>query len=197
MKKRTIVYLDRPGRSGCAACLAAAAERAAELGLRHAVVATSSGRTALELARALARAGSRARVIGVGYAANYAAKWGRLEKRHTAPAEKLGAVFMSATHVLGGLNAAVADRLGGATPGRLVAQTYYTLGQGFKVAVEVSAMAADAGLLPTDAEALALGGTAEGADTALVLTPRTSAEFFGLRVHEILAMPRGTSRKKR
>ena len=195
MKKKTIVYLDKAGPQECPACLAAAAERAAELGLKYAAVATTSGRTALELARALRKAGSRARVVGVGYAANYAAKWGKLEKKFTAPAAKLGAAFMAGTHVLGGVNAAVVDKFGGTTPGRLVAQTLYTMGQGMKVAVEVAMMAADAGLVPTDGEILALGGAGEGADTALVVTPRCSAEFFGLRVHEVVCLPRRTGKK--
>jgi hypothetical protein len=194
-KAKKILYLDKAGPKECPACLAAAAERARELGLRYAAVATTSGRTALELAKALKKAGAKCRVIGVGYAANYAAKWGRLEKKFTAPAEKLGAVFMAATHVLGGVNAAVADKFGGATPGRLVAQTFYTMGQGMKVAVEVALMAADAGLLPTDGEALALGGAGEGADTALVLTPACSAQLFGMRVHEVVCLPRRTGKK--
>jgi hypothetical protein len=69
------------------------------------------------------------------------------------------------------------------------------MGQGMKVAVEVAMMAADAGLLPTDGEALALGGAGEGADTALVVTPRCSAEFFGLCVHEVVCLPRRTGKK--
>ena len=69
MRTKTIAYLDKPGKSECPQCLAAAAKRAAELKLSHAVVASASGRTALELARALRKAGSRARVIGVGYSA--------------------------------------------------------------------------------------------------------------------------------
>ena len=191
MRKKSIVYLDKPGTKECPACLKAAAERAAELKVGHAVVATSSGRTALELAKALRTAGSKATVVGVGYAANFAAKWGKLEKRFTAPAEKLGAVFIGGTHALGGVNGAVRDKFGNcATPGNLIAATYYTFGQGMKVAVEVALMAADQGAVPTDGEILALGGTGEGADTAVVLTPACSQDFFKLRIHEVVCMPR-------
>jgi hypothetical protein len=191
MKRKTILYLDKPGTRECPACLRAAAERAAELKVRHVVVATSSGRTGLELARALRAAGSKATVVGVGYAANFAAKWGKLEKRFTAPAGKLGAVFITGTHVLGGVNGAVRDKFGSCmTPGGLIANTFYVFGQGLKVAVEVALMAADQGAVPTDREILALGGTGEGADTAVVLTPACSQDFFKLRVHEVVCMPR-------
>ena len=190
MKTKTITYLDRPGRAECSRCLAAAALRAADLEVSHAVVATASGRTALELARALKRAGSKARVIGVGYSAEFAAKWGRLEPRYAREAEKLGASFISGTHAMGGLNGALQEKFGGWSPNKIIASTYYTLGQGFKVAVETALMAADQGALPLKKEVLALGGTAEGADTALILTPVCSSAFFKLRIHEIVCLPR-------
>jgi hypothetical protein len=190
MKRKTATYLDKAGRKECPAALAAAAERAAELKVRHAVVATSSGRTALELARALRAAGSSATVVGVGYAANFAAKWGALDKKFTAPAQKLGAVFITGTHAFGGVNGAVREKFGCATPSSLIVHAYYAFGQGMKVAVEVALMAADQGAIPTGREVLALGGTGEGADTAVVLTPACSHEFFKLRIHELVCMPR-------
>lgn len=190
MQTKTVLYLDQAGPKQCPACLTAAAQRAAELKLKHAVVATTSGRTALMLARALRAAGSKADVIGVGYAANFAAKWGGFEKTYTGPAEKLGAIFITGTHAFGGVNGAVRDKLGGATPGSLIANTYYTFGQGMKVAVEVALMAADQGALPTDAEAIALGGSGEGADTALVVIPACAHEFFKLKIRELVCMPR-------
>ncbi len=194
MQKQTIVYLDRTGLKECPVCLEAAAARAAALGLKHAVVATTSGRTALALARALRRAGSQAQVIGVGYAANFAAQWGQIRPRFRIPAEQLGVVFIRGTHAFGGVNGAVRETLGGVTPGSLIASTYYTFGQGMKVAVEVALMAADQGVLPTDAEALALGGSGEGADTAIVLTPACSHNFFSLRIHEVVCQPRRSRR---
>ena len=190
MKTKTIAYLDRPGRAECPRCLQAAAERAAELKLSHAVVASASGRTALELAKALRKAGSRAQVVGVGYSADFAAKWGGLEERYTRDAEKLGVVFVTGGHAMGGINRSIEKKFGGLPPNKLIANTYYTLGQGFKVAVEVALMAADQGALPVKREVLALGGTGEGADTALVLSPACSSDFFSLRIREIVCMPR-------
>ena len=109
MNIKSILYLDKPGKAGCSACLAAAAERAVELGLKHAVVASSSGQTALDLATALKKAGSKARVVAVSYAANYAAKWGRVDPRIKAKAEKLGVTFTTAGHAMSGINTAIQE----------------------------------------------------------------------------------------
>jgi hypothetical protein len=63
-------------------------------------------------------------------------------------------------------------------------------GEGLKVAVEVAVMAADAGLIPTDREVIAVGGTGRGADTAIVLKAAHMNNFFDLEVREIIAKPR-------
>ncbi|MHA1607222.1 MAG: pyruvate kinase alpha/beta domain-containing protein, partial [Candidatus Freyarchaeota archaeon] len=60
---------------------------------------------------------------------------------------------------------------------------------GFKVCIEISLMAADAGLIPVDKDVIAIGGTGRGADTAVVLKPAESSHFLDLRVHAILCKP--------
>jgi len=61
--------------------------------------------------------------------------------------------------------------------------------EGFKVAVEIAAMAADAGLVRTDEDIISIAGTGKGADTALVIRPAISKRLFDLRVKKILAKP--------
>jgi hypothetical protein len=51
-------------------------------------------------------------------------------------------------------------------------------------------MAADAGLIGTNEEVISIGGTANGADTALVIKPAHTQDFFELKVKEILCKPR-------
>jgi hypothetical protein len=64
------------------------------------------------------------------------------------------------------------------------------MGEGTKVCVEVTLMAADAGLIPVDRDIIAIGGTGRGADTALRICPANSAKFFDLKIREIIAKPR-------
>jgi hypothetical protein len=71
-----------------------------------------------------------------------------------------------------------------------MAWTLRTFGQGTKVAVEIALMAADAGLVRTDADILSLGGSGEGVDTALLIRPANSSRFFDLKVREVICKPR-------
>jgi hypothetical protein len=75
-------------------------------------------------------------------------------------------------------------------PNRVVRETLYRFCQGMKVAVEISLMAADAGVLDVSREVVAVGGTNEGADTAIVLKPSYTRRFKDLEIREIIAKPR-------
>jgi hypothetical protein len=188
MAEKSITYISKPGKTGTAPCVAAAAARAKELGIKKIVVSTTSGKSALAMAEALKKVGHTAEVIAVGYSAEYAAKWGAFDAKIQAQAEKMNVRFIKGTHVFGGIDGAVAAAMGGVAPGKLIAATYYTLGQGFKVAVEVALMAADQGCVDTAKPVIALGGTGEGVDTALTLTPATASQFFKLKIHEVVCM---------
>ena len=59
-----------------------------------------------------------------------------------------------------------------------------------KVCVEVALMAADGGYVANAEEIIAIGGTGEGADTAVVLKVAYTTNFFDLKIREVLAMPR-------
>jgi hypothetical protein len=51
-------------------------------------------------------------------------------------------------------------------------------------------MAADAGLVQSGAEILAIGGSGRGADTAVVLRASNTHTFFDTRVLEVICKPR-------
>jgi hypothetical protein len=72
----------------------------------------------------------------------------------------------------------------------IMAFTLRTFGEGIKVAIEIALMAADVGLVSTKVPCISIGGTAEGADAALVLIPANAQTFFDLRILEVLAKPR-------
>ena len=102
-------------------------------------------------------------------------------------AEELGITVLTCLHALGD---DVNDAFGGTEPNRVVRETLYRFCQGMKVAVEISLMAADAGLIDMSKELIAVAGTDEGADTAIVIKPAYAKDFKSLDIREILAKPR-------
>lgn len=55
-------------------------------------------------------------------------------------------------------------------------------------------MAADSGDIPTNNDVIAIAGSGRGADTAIVLIPANSNNFFDLHIKEIICMPRQPKR---
>jgi len=107
---------------------------------------------------------------------------------------KNGAKILTATHALSGVERAIRKKFGTIMPLELVAHTLRLFGEGTKVCVEITVMAADAGLIPVDRNVIAMAGTSRGVDTALVIKPASSSRFFDLEVKEVIAKPR--SRKE-
>jgi hypothetical protein len=187
--KREMQLFDKGGHENTGATLEAVRARADELGINHVVLATTSGETALKAAEAFA--GSDIAIVAVTLHAGYWQTYAAPDEEKVAAAEAQGVRFLTATHsLMGGVESAIRDKFGGLGPVELIAHTYYTISHGFKVAVEVAVMAADAGLVPVDREVIAIAGTGRGADTAVVLSPAYSTNFFDLKVREIIAMPR-------
>jgi hypothetical protein len=104
--------------------------------------------------------------------------------------EALGARVLTCQHAFGGVGRAVRKKLATYELDEIIAFTLRTFGQGTKVAIEISLMAADAGLISSRELCIAIGGTNSGADTALLLQPTNAQTFFDLRIVEILAKPR-------
>ncbi len=187
VETRTLLF-DRGGEENTAATLRAARQRAEELRIRQVVVASSHGGTALQ-ARA-AFAGLDVRIVAVAISASYRGVGWSMTAEERARLEEAGIPALVGIHALGD---DVNDGLGFVAPNRVIRTTLYRFCQGMKVAVEVALMAADAGLLEVEEEAIAIGGTGAGADTAIVIKPAYSRNFEDLEIREILAKPRRAS----
>jgi len=87
------------------------------------------------------------------------------------------------SHALSGVGRSITNKFGGISQVEIIAYTLRLFGtEGLKVAVEVAVMAADAGLVPTDCEIIAVGGSGGGADTAVVLKAAHMNNFFDLEI---------------
>ena len=169
------------------ATLKAALERARDRHIRHLVVASTGGRTALELAKMLP---ANFEAVCVTHHAGFR-EFGKNELPESAE-NKLaehGIPVLRTTHLFGGVERAIRLKVGRLGPAETIAFTYRTLGEGIKVAVEIAVMALDAGLIPYGTDVIAIAGTGSGADAAIIIRPAHSRQFFETRVREIICKP--------
>jgi hypothetical protein len=185
--EKKIEYFETPGMENTDRLIELVKERSEELGIKTMVVASVSGESSLKLANTI----PDAKIISITHHAGF--RDGdelELNPEFQAELEKRDIPVYVGTHALSGVGRGISNKFGGATPVEIIAETLRMFSQGVKVCVEISIMAADAGLIPTDEEVIAIGGTARGVDSALVLKSAHMSNFFELRIREIIAMSR-------
>lgn len=184
-----VTYFERAGEVNTEQTVKLAAQRCEELGIKHVVVATSTGETAIKVAEGFKD--QDVKIIAVTLHAGVWEKYVPPDPDKVKTAEGMGVTFLTCTHALmGNVGTGIMQKFGGINWTDLIAHTYYTFSQGTKVAVEIAVMAADAGLIPVDQELVSIAGTDTGADTALIIRPAYCTDFFSLRVRELIAKPR-------
>lgn len=185
--ERTITYFDQRGKVNTKRVFELVRARAGELGVMEVVVPTTGGATGIMAPTAL----PGLKTIVITHSCGYAQP-GSTETPASALEEMRakGARVHTATHAFGGVGRSVRKKFDTWQVEEIIAQTLKRLGEGVKVAVEVSLMAADAGLITPHREIIACGGTGHGLDTALVLKPTHAQTFFDLEILEIICKPR-------
>lgn len=183
--ERKIVYFETPGKVNTDLTLKLARERAEELGIKQIVVASTHGYTAKKAKNYFADLDVE--IIAVTICASFEEEGWVMTPQEREELERMGIKVLTSIHALGDdVNLA----FGVKSPNQIVCETLRTFCQGMKVAVEVTLMAADAGLLDMSREVIAIAGTGEGADTAVVIKPAYTRKFNELRIREIIAKPR-------
>jgi uncharacterized protein len=181
------VYFDEPGPQHTERTLEVAKRRADELDVRTILVASTRGETGARAARLF----QDYDVVVVTHSTGFREpNMQKLSEENRAAIEAAGAKLITCQHAFGGVNRAVRKKLGTYLTDEIIAYTLRTFGQGMKVCVEISLMAADAGLVTVGEPCIAIAGTGRGADTAIVLKPANAHQYFDLRVMEVLAKPR-------
>jgi len=181
------VYFEKPGPENTEETLRLAKVRAEELGIKNIVVSSTTGET-----------GVKASKVFMGYnlvVVTHVTGFMRPDVQQLAPEnrniiENNGAKILTTAHAFGTLGRAVTKKFGAIQVDGIVSAVFRLFGQGVKVACEIACMAADAGLIRTDEEAIMIGGTGSGVDTAVVLKPSNTHAFFDLVIKEIICKPR-------
>ncbi|MFH1485061.1 MAG: pyruvate kinase alpha/beta domain-containing protein [Chloroflexota bacterium] len=187
MANVTVAYFDQTTPANIDEVLRLAKKRAGELGIDTFVVASTSGRVGVKAAEVF----RGKQVVVVTHVTGYTEpNIQQLTEENRKRILELGSAIHTATHAMGGFGRAVRVKLGSYQIDEIVANALRLLGNGLKVACEITAMAADAGLVRTDREVIAIAGSHEGADTAIVVQPANVHRFFDMKVKEIICMPR-------
>jgi len=181
-----IMYFSNPGHENTEQTLHIAKRRAEELNIKIIIVASTNGDNAVRAVEIF----EGTKVVAVSHRTGFQGpNVQEFTKENKHKVESKGGVVFTGMHAFSGLSRAMRKKFNMYLFEEVVANTLRIFGEGMKVACEITIMAADAGLVRTDEDVIAIAGTARGADTALVLTPVNSEDFFGLRVKEILCKP--------
>ncbi len=184
--KGATMYYDTAGEKNTIETLKLAYERGKSLGLEEVVLASTKGDTAYKALEIFKGFQITAATLHCGAKKPFNNVMKASTKKDL---EDKGVRVVSATHPLSGIERSVAEKYSGAYPALLIADTLRLFGQGTKVAVEIAIMAADSGAL-TGKDIISIGGTAQGADTALIIKPAHQSTFFNIRIREIICKPR-------
>ncbi len=180
-----MVYWEQKGRHNTDDTVKAAVARAKELEIKSLVVASNTGETAEKFI------GQGLEIVCVTHHVGFT---GPGEDEMNAEKRKelqdKGAKLLTTTHLFAGVDRALRFKFQGVYPAEIVSSTLRMMGQGFKVCVEISVMALDAGLIPYGEEIISVGGTGRGADAACVIVPAHSSQFFDTKIKEVICMPR-------
>lgn len=187
--KDDIIYFDGAGKENLEKVVEVIESKISEGGYRYLVVPTSRGRSL----DALIEKGihNKIKLVAVlihnGFLPIDKNKLS-LEKRDEY--RKLGIEVFQGGHSLSGIERSISRKFSGIGPVEIISETLKLFGgDGIKVAVEISVMAADAGLVPTTEEILAAGGSSGGLDTLLSLRSAHMNNFFDLNISKIFAKP--------
>ncbi len=184
-----VKYFETKGRVNTDETLKVAKERAKSLGINQIVVASTygeTGRKALEVFKDM-----DVNLVIVTISSGFTKEGWIMPDDVRKELESKGAKVLTCIHALGDdVGSTFSGKFGGHNPNEIVADVLRRFSQGMKVAVEITIMAAEAGLIDVNQETIAIGGTDRGADTAIVVKPSYARDFLSFEIKEILAKPR-------
>lgn len=184
-----VKYFETKGQINTDETLRVAKERAKALGIKQIIVASTygeTGRKAIEVFKDM-----DVNLVIVTISSGFTKEGWIMSSDVRKELESKGAKVLTCIHALGDdVSSAFSGKFGGHNPNEIVAEVLRRFSQGMKVAVEITIMSAEAGLIDVNQEAIAIAGTDRGADTAIVVKPSYARDFLSFEIKEILAKPR-------
>jgi hypothetical protein len=193
---RNIVYFTSCGEINTQSVLMFARVFAKQLGIRKVILASETGRSALQATEIFQ--GTSVKIIVITHFPAFTdGPNGKIPiglKRPEYAKRMATLIEQGVTIVQGSLPFAPPSRYlqwDNPTPEGILDKTLELFGAGTKIAIQASIMATDAGEVDDGEEIISCAGTYKGLDTALVVRGTYSMNFFKeFEVHEIIARPR-------
>ncbi len=181
------IYHEKPGIDNTDSTIDAALDHARTHGIKDVVAASTTGFTALKLFEKTKGNGLNVVIVthNCGFSSEEKVEFPEDIRRQLTDN---GMRVHTGTMVLRNTGTAIRELMQYSQQD-LIANTLRMFGQGMKVCVEITAMAADSGLIPF-ADVLAIAGTGRGADTACIIKANSSNRFFGIKIKEIITKPK-------
>jgi hypothetical protein len=187
LEEKKTVYFKETGNQNTETVLNLVKEYASKENIRDIVIASTTGETGAKAAKIL----KEHNIVVVTHCFGMKEpEENELQKEYERNILATGAKIFTGTHALSSAERAIRKEFGTIQPLEIIANVLRIMGEGTKVCVEITLMAADAGLIPIDRDIIAVGGTSKGADTALCIKPANTAKFFDLKIREVIAKPR-------
>jgi len=184
---KSITYFEQAGKHNTEETFKIVKIRADELKINTILVASTYGETGVKAVKFF----KGYKVVVVSHVCG--SREPNVQEMKTENIEEIranGGILLTTGHAFAGIDRAIRNKLNTYEVSEIVAYTLRIFCQGIKVSAEIAMMAADAGLVRTDEEIIAIAGTSEGADTAVVLKPENSHRFFDMVIKEIICKPR-------
>lgn len=185
--ERKVTYFKEPGEQNTDTLLQSVKKYVEKENIKDIIIASTTGETGAKASKTF----KGYNVIIVTHCFGFQEP-GKIELLEECRKEilKNEAKIFTGVHALSSAERAIRKNFGAIQPLELIANVLRLMGEGTKVCVEITLMAADAGLISVDRDVVAIAGTGKGADTALRIRPANAARFFDLKIKEIIAKPR-------
>ena len=193
--KRQVYYFDEPGEQNTELVVEAVSQWLEGGEIKKVVVASTSGETAAKFGRTLKDKAELLCVSEAPYRREWGEQWPCFKREFRQELQKMGITIIDRAPYIFHESVLEAARWPFVSPEMLVKETLYCFGQGMKVAVEVALAGVSGGYITPYEEVISVGGSGEGADTAIVLRATYPACLFDkdpakrLEIREIIAMP--------
>lgn len=193
---RNDIYFENPGPENTNDVVKVVKQRVDQTNIKHVIVASDSGDTALKFAEALT---GKTRVFCVCQGPSlreWGFSWPSMKVENKKRLNELGVVILDNAPFIFHNSVYTSAKFDEIYPEKIVRETLYFFGQGLKVAVEVVLMATMCGLLDPYEEVIGVGGSSRGADTAIILRSTYPTAVFSndpkkrLEIRELICMPR-------